>query len=80
MTIPRVKLPLTIRRGIVRKLNCKEVSVLLSRQHEVPLSAGEKFWLRVHLYICTGCRNFANNLQLMRAAMQRYLDQDSNRK
>ena len=80
VTIPRVKLPLTIRRSIVRKLNCKDASILLSRQHEFPLATSEKFWLRVHLYICTGCRNFANNLRLMRAAMRRYLDKDADGK
>jgi hypothetical protein len=47
----------------------------MSRQHEQPLTFSEKFWLRLHLYVCTGCRNFQNNMQLMRAAMKRYLDQ-----
>jgi hypothetical protein len=50
------------------------VSELISRQRELPLSAGEKFWLKLHLYICTGCRNFENNMRIMRAAMKRYLD------
>ncbi len=63
----------------MRRLNCRDASVLISRQHEHPLSTGEKFWLRLHLYICTGCRNFRNNTQLMRAALERYLDQGSGR-
>ena len=59
----------------MRRLNCKEVSVLISRQHEYPLTAGEKFWLQLHLYLCSGCRNFQNNMWLMRAALKRYLEQ-----
>ncbi len=50
--------------------------MLLSRQHETPLSISEKLWLQLHLCICTGCRNFQNNTRLMRAAMKRYLEQD----
>jgi Putative zinc-finger len=69
-----MKLPLFIRRRIVKRLNCKQVSELVSRQHEHPLSLAERFWLRLHLAICTGCRNFQNNVQIMRAAMKAYLD------
>jgi hypothetical protein len=79
MAIPRIKLPLPVRLGIVKKITCKDVSVLISRQHEQPLSTSEKLWLRLHLYICTGCRNFQNNSRLMRAAMKRFLDQGKDR-
>ena len=74
MAAPRIKLPRPIRRTIVKRLTCKDVSVLISRQHEHPLTTGERFWLRLHLYICAGCRNFQNNVQLMRAAVRRYLE------
>ncbi len=79
MPIPRIKLPKPIRHTIVKRLNCKEVSELVSRQHEHPLSTGEKFWLALHLYICTGCRNFKNNTRIMREALKRYLDQGKDR-
>ena len=79
MTIPRIKLPIPLRRTIVKRLNCREVSELISRRHEQPLTTGEKFWLRMHLYLCNGCRNFQHNMQVMRAAMQRYLDQGNDR-
>ncbi len=58
----------------MKRLKCKDVAELISRRHEHPLSTGEKFWLRLHLYICTGCRNFENNMTIMRAALKRYLD------
>ena len=37
MPLPRVKLPLPMRLAIVKKLTCKDASVLLSRQQEAPL-------------------------------------------
>ncbi len=61
--------------AIVKKLTCRDISLLVSREHETRLSTGEKLWLRFHLLICAGCRNFQNNTRLMRAAMKRYLDQ-----
>lgn len=79
MTNSRIKLPRPVRRTIVKNLNCRDVSVLISRQHEQPLTTGEKFWLRLHLYICDGCRNLKNNMRVMRAAMKRYLDKDKDR-
>lgn len=63
-----------MRRSIVKRLNCKEISVLVSREHEQPLTSSERFWMRLHLYICSGCRNFKNNVAIMRAAMKRYLE------
>ena len=68
-------MPLPLRRTIVKILTCKAASELISRQHETPLAAGEKFWLKLHLYVCNACRNFQNNTRLMRAALKRYLEQ-----
>ncbi len=64
----------------MKPLTCKQASEALSRRHEQPLTFVERFWLKLHLCLCNGCRNFQNNVQLMRAAMQRYLDQDQDRK
>ena len=58
----------------MKKLTCKDISVLISRQQEEKLTAVEKLWLRFHLLICTGCRNFQNNTRLISAALKRYLD------
>jgi hypothetical protein len=77
MPLPRIKLPLPIRRKIVKRLTCKDVSILLSRECEQPLTTGERFWLRLHLYICTGCYNFRNNMNFMRTALKRYLEHDA---
>lgn len=58
------------------KLTCKQVSELVSREHEQPLSWGERFRLRLHLLICAGCRNFRNNVQWIRTAMKAYLERE----
>ena len=67
--------PTSRRRTVVKKLSCKEASEIISRQHEQPRTTGETFWLKLHLVICTGCRNFQNNTRLIQAALKRYLDQ-----
>ena len=59
----------------MKRLTCKDASALISREHDQPLTAGEKLWLRLHLFICNGCRNFLNNTRVMRSALKRYLDQ-----
>lgn len=56
--------------------SCREVSELLSQAQERPLTLREKFGLHVHLPLCKGCRNFREQLDVIRAAMRRYLDRD----
>ena len=63
----------------MKLLTCKEASESISRRHDHPLTFAERFGLRLHLIVCTGCRNFRNNLQFMRDAMQRYLNQGKDR-
>ncbi len=59
----------------MKKLSCREASEIISRRHDQPLTAGETLWLKLHLFICTGCRNFQNNTRLIQAALKRYLEQ-----
>lgn len=56
--------------------SCKEVSELLSQAQERPLTFPEKFALHVHLPLCQGCRNFREQLDIIRAAVRRYIDRD----
>ncbi len=58
----------------MKPLTCKQAAEAISRRHEQPPALAERFWLKLHLLICTGCRNFQNNMDFMRAAMRRYLD------
>lgn len=57
-------------------ITCKEVSELLSQAQDRPLGLGEKFGLKAHLLMCNGCRNFAKQLDFIRAAMKRYLERE----
>ena len=53
--------------------------MLVSREHEAPLTLAERFWLRLHLFVCAGCRNFRNNMVILRTALTRYLEDGSGR-
>ncbi len=55
-------------------LNCKQASELMSQAQDRDISLRERFFLRLHLLVCHGCRNFSAQLKLMRAACRRYLD------
>lgn len=52
-------------------LNCKDASHLQSEACERPLRARELIGLKLHLWICKGCRAFAQQLHLIRQACQR---------
>lgn len=52
-------------------ISCKEVSRLVSESLDRPLTLRERFWLRLHLWRCRGCGNFAEQMKTMRAAMRR---------
>ena len=50
-------------------LNCKEASCLVSESQERPLNFGERWALRMHLWLCIGCSRFARQIHLLRKAM-----------
>ncbi len=54
---------------------CKAVSVLVSDAQDRRLRTGEWLAVRLHLLICTACRNFAQQLMLLRRATNTYHDQ-----
>jgi hypothetical protein len=56
--------------------SCKDVSELLSQAQDRPLTLREKFALHVHLPLCQACRNFREQLAVIRAAVRRYIDRD----
>jgi hypothetical protein len=58
---------------------CREVSELLSQAQDRPLTLREKFAVHVHLPLCDACRNFRAQLDVLRAAVRRYLSEDSSR-
>jgi predicted anti-sigma-YlaC factor YlaD len=50
---------------------CREIHRLASERLDRQLSFGEKGRLRMHLFMCSACRNFDGQMQLIRLAMHR---------
>jgi hypothetical protein len=57
-------------------LNCKETTGLISQGQDRPLTTVERIRLRLHLLLCSGCRNFNRQLDFLRTALRRYRDRD----
>ena len=57
-------------------LSCFKATQLISLSNERPLAFKEKATLRMHLLICSMCRNFRNNTKLLGAAMVAYTQHD----
>ncbi|MBM3117254.1 zf-HC2 domain-containing protein [Jeongeupia naejangsanensis] len=51
--------------------NCKTVSKLLSDALDRPLSPHEWLVVHAHLPICSGCRNFRRQVQMLKQAGDR---------
>jgi predicted anti-sigma-YlaC factor YlaD len=54
------------------KLTCKEVHRLVSERLDRRLSPVEHTRMRIHLVLCAACRNFEDQMQLIRGAMRRF--------
>ena len=55
-------------------LTCKEVSNLVSQSLDRRLSLIEWAGLRMHFFLCEGCRHFREQMKFIRRVCQRYLD------
>lgn len=53
-------------------LNCKSVTRLVSEAQERPLNAREAIGLKVHLMMCSGCRNYSQQIAFLRQAMRAF--------
>ena len=53
-------------------LSCKDVSRLLSDSQGRPLGFWMRLQVRLHLLICRGCDEFARQVGILRAALQRF--------
>ena len=51
-------------------LDCKQTSQLISQSLERSLTLGERFALRLHLFVCKYCKQFSQHLQTLRVAMK----------
>lgn len=53
-------------------LTCRQATRLLSEAQDRPLALKEKAALRLHLMLCTGCRNFNRQIFTIRQISQAY--------
>ena len=49
-------------------LNCRQAAELMSQRQDRRLTRWERFGLRLHLWVCQGCRQFERQLAFLRAA------------
>ena len=54
-------------------LSCKEVTHLLSESQDRKITVAERLHLEMHLALCTGCKNFKNQMSFLREACKRYV-------
>lgn len=59
-------------------LSCDGAAYYLSKAQEAPLTRTERWALRMHLLVCTGCRRYKRHLlflrELIRSAAQKAYD------
>lgn len=60
-------------------LNCQEVSRLHSEAQDRELSLKENVSLKLHVVMCTGCRNFGKQMHTLRQAMQGFANGEDER-
>lgn len=53
-------------------MNCKEATRLMSEEQDRPLGAGERASLKFHLFICSGCSRFRQQMAALRRMCRQY--------
>ncbi|WP_027856776.1 zf-HC2 domain-containing protein [Marinobacterium jannaschii] len=53
-------------------MNCKQATRMLSDAQERPLTLKERSTLKLHLMMCSGCRNFGDQMQSLRGFARDY--------
>lgn len=53
-------------------ISCKHATELLSQGLDRPLSLAERLRLRLHLFICVGCRTTREQFRFLRKALARH--------
>lgn len=52
-------------------LSCKQATELMSQEQDRPLGLSERIGLRLHIWICSACGNYREQMKVLRAACQR---------
>ncbi len=53
-------------------MNCQKATRLISESQERSLSLPEKMSLKVHVMMCSGCKNFSLQVPFLSQAMKAY--------
>ncbi|HLA34828.1 MAG TPA: zf-HC2 domain-containing protein [Rhodocyclaceae bacterium] len=53
-------------------LNCRDATCLLSESQERTLSLKERLSLKMHVMMCSGCRNFSDHMHKLHQIMHAY--------
>jgi predicted anti-sigma-YlaC factor YlaD len=53
-------------------LNCRAATQLLSEALDRELSLADRMNLKMHVMMCSGCRNFGQQMKVLRAASDHY--------
>jgi hypothetical protein len=53
-------------------LTCRESVQLMVASEDRPLTGGERFALRMHLWMCTKCPKFLQQLKIIRRMLDRW--------
>jgi predicted anti-sigma-YlaC factor YlaD len=61
----------------MKMLNCKQATALMSMGMDRKLTLFERVGLRLHLSMCSGCRNFSKQMDFLRQSFRKFPPQDS---
>lgn len=53
-------------------LSCHQATRLASEAQERPLTFREKVSFKIHVMMCSGCRNFESSMSTLRKSMQEF--------
>lgn len=53
-------------------MNCQQATRLISESQERPLSLPEKLTLKMHVMMCSGCKNFSLQVPFLGKVMRAY--------
>lgn len=53
-------------------MNCRQATLLISESQDRPLSLPERMTLKMHVMMCTGCKNFSLQIPFLSQAMKAY--------
>ncbi|MDO8319921.1 zf-HC2 domain-containing protein [Rhodoferax sp.] len=53
-------------------MNCKQATRLISESQDRTLTLAEKMSLKVHVMMCSGCKNFSLQVPFLSKAMKAY--------